>query len=100
MHQTEIIQEVAKIERERKFKKEKVQKNDLSKLTSKNKDYCFLQYSVDTPAFLKQVSVIDCETGNIIYSYYAFGSAKLSPMSKEQAQDLNDAVNGKVRPKK
>jgi len=82
------------------FKKERVEKNDLSKLKSKNKDYCFLQYTVDTPAFVKQISVIDCETLNIIYTYSTFGSAKLSPMSKVQAQDLNDAVNGKVKAQK
>jgi hypothetical protein len=81
------------------FKKEKVEPNDLSKLISKNKDYCFLSYTNEFQTFTRQISVIDCETGKVIYTRTSWGSSKMSRMSKEQAQDLNDAVNGKYKTK-
>ncbi len=86
------------------FKKEKIEVNDLSKLASKDKNSCFLIYSLYTEheydtndKFIKQVSVIDCETGKIIYQNSYYGAATVSPLPKKFAQDLNDAINGKTK---
>lgn len=82
------------------FKKERVEKNDLSKVSSKDKGYCFLKYTY-LLGDLMQVSVIDCETGLLIYTDNTYsGNTNIKPMSKEMAVDLNNAVNGKLKEKK
>lgn len=82
------------------FKKEKIEKNDLSKIISKDKGYCFLKYYYNLGELI-QVSVIDCETGLLIYTANSYAStAKIYFMTKEQAVDLNNAVNGKFKVKK
>jgi len=79
------------------FKKEKVDANDISKITSKDKKYCYLRYNVYPIQYFKQVSIIDCETQKIIYqkTYVFLSSMSLGTIPKKYAEDLNSAVNGK-----
>lgn len=79
------------------FKKEKAEPNDISKLSSKNKEYCFLKYTIQLKTFNKQVTVIDCETGKIIYQKSYLGSATMTGISKKQTEDLNNAVKGIIK---
>jgi hypothetical protein len=80
------------------FKKEKMGNYDLSKL--KDKNYCLLKYTW-TLGNLMQVSVIDCETGLLIYTENTYASNTFVKfMSKEMAENLNNAVNGQFKESK
>ncbi len=82
------------------FKKEKVEKNDLSKIISKDKGYCFLKYSFDVlNTLMKQLNIIDCETGAVIYSANAYNTSFMTLLTKKHAEELSDAVNGKIKNK-
>lgn len=77
------------------FKKEKMANYDLSKI--KDKNYCLLKYTY-VLGDLMQVSVIDCETGLLIYTENTFSpNTNMRPMTEQMANNLNNAVNGNYK---
>jgi hypothetical protein len=77
------------------LKKEKVQVNDLSKLESKDKNYCFLIYTIDEKTSIRHISVIDCETGKVIFKDSGLTATTGDKMKKNYAENMIMAANGK-----
>jgi hypothetical protein len=78
------------------LKKEKVQVNDLSKLEAKDKNYCFLIYTIEPSTSIRHVSVVDCETGKIIYMDSGITATTADKMQKKYADSMEASANGKV----
>lgn len=78
-----------------KYKKEKIQVNDLSKLDTKDKKYCMLIYTIEVKTSIRQISVIDCETGKIIYQDSGRTATTGDKMSKKYADNMHMAIDGK-----
>ncbi len=78
-----------------KYKKEKIQVNDLSKLDTKDKKYCMLIYTIEPGTSIRQISVLDCETGKIIFQDSGRTATTGDKMSKKYADNMNMAVEGK-----
>lgn len=77
------------------LKKEKVAVNDLSKLEKKDKNYCFLIYTIEVGTSMRHVTVIDCETGKIIYQDSGLTATTGDKMKKNYADNMIMAANGK-----
>jgi hypothetical protein len=77
------------------LKKEKVAVNDLSKLEAKDKNYCFLVYTIEEKTSIRHVTVIDCETGKIIYQDSGITATTGDKMQKKYADNMEMAANGK-----
>jgi len=77
------------------LKKEKVSVNDLSKLESKDKNYCFLIYTIEEKTSIRHVTVIDCATGKIIYQDSGLTATTGDKMKKNYADNMIMAANGK-----
>lgn len=76
------------------FKKEKREAFDLSKLKSKNKKYCYMIYEIHGKKTMGMISIIDCETGKIIYQDAIVQADTFDLMMEKCAGTLNNSVNG------
>jgi hypothetical protein len=77
------------------LKKEKVQVNDLSKLEAKDKNYCFLIYTIEEKTSMRHVTVIDCATGKVIFQDSGLTATTGDKMKKNYAENMIMAANGK-----
>jgi len=77
------------------LKKEKVQVNDLSKLEAKDKNYAFLIYTIEEKTSIRHVTVIDCETGKIIFQDSGITATTGDKMKDTYAKNMIMAANGK-----